>query len=139
MPTTILLDEPEFGLHPAAIQLLINLLQSAATRTQVIVSTQSVTLINQLKQESFIIVDRKEEQSTFRKLTHEELDEWVEDYGLGDMWEKKYYRRSPLKKNIWGWKEFNTSLKGKPKKSFVKDIMNPIFDTKGLFLTPDYY
>ena len=88
MPTTILLDEPELGLHPAAIQLLIHLLQSAATRTQVIVSTQSVTLINQLKQESIIIVDRKEEQSTFRKLTHEELDEWLEDYGLGDMWEK---------------------------------------------------
>ena len=55
----ILLDEPELGLHPAAIQLLINLLSGAATRTQVIVSTQSVTLINQLKQES-IIVDRKE-------------------------------------------------------------------------------
>ena len=88
MPTTILLDEPELGLHPAAIQLLINLLQSAATRTQVIVSTQSVTLINQLQSESIIIVDRKEEQSVFRKLTSGELDAWLEDYGLGDMWEK---------------------------------------------------
>lgn len=88
MPTTILLDEPELGLHPAAIQLLANLLQSASTRTQVIVSTQSVTLINQLDPGSIIIVDRKDEQSVFRKLTTEELDSWLEDYGLGDMWEK---------------------------------------------------
>ncbi len=88
MPTTILLDEPELGLHPAAIQLLANLLKSAATRTQVIVSTQSVTLINQLDPQSIIIVDRKEEQSTFRKITPGELDAWLDDYGLGDMWEK---------------------------------------------------
>lgn len=88
LPTTILLDEPELGLHPAAIQLLANLLQSAATRTQVIVSTQSVTLINQLKPESIIIVDRNDGQSNFRKLTSAELSSWLEDYGLGDMWEK---------------------------------------------------
>ncbi len=88
LPTTILLDEPELGLHPAAIQLLASLLQSATTRTQVIVSTQSVTLINHLKPDSIIVVDRNEEQSIFRKLTHEELGAWLEDYGLGDMWEK---------------------------------------------------
>lgn len=88
LPTTILLDEPELGLHPAAIQLLANLLQSAATKTQIIVSTQSATLINQLKPESIIVVDRGDEQSTFRKLTNKELEAWIEDYGLGDMWEK---------------------------------------------------
>jgi len=88
LPTTILLDEPELGLHPAAIQLLTNLLKSTATRTQVIVSTQSVTLINQLKPDSIVVVDRDEEQSLFRRLTVEELKIWLEDYGLGDMWEK---------------------------------------------------
>ncbi|MES2416279.1 MAG: AAA family ATPase [Patescibacteria group bacterium] len=88
MPTTVLLDEPELGLHPAAIQFLANLLKSAATRTQVIVSTQSVTLINQLKPESIIVVNRTEEQSFFKKLTVSELSNWLEDYGVGDMWEK---------------------------------------------------
>lgn len=88
MPTTVLLDEPELGLHPAAIQLLANLLKSAATRTQVIVSTQSVTLINQLKPESIIVVSRTEDQSFFKKLTPDDLGAWLEDYGVGDMWEK---------------------------------------------------
>lgn len=88
LPTTILLDEPELGLHPAAIELLASLLKSTATKTQVIVSTQSVTLINQLKPDSIIVVERNEEQSTFRRLNEGELDSWLEDYGLGDMWEK---------------------------------------------------
>ena len=88
LPTTILLDEPELGLHPAAIQLLASLLQSVATKTQIIVSTQSVTLINQLGPESIIVVDRDAEGSLFRKLTSDELTSWLDDYGLGDMWEK---------------------------------------------------
>lgn len=88
MPTAILLDEPELGLHPAAIQLLANLLQSAATKTQVIVSTQSVTLVNQVEPETIIVVDRGEGESLFRRLSVDELSAWVEDYGLGDLWEK---------------------------------------------------
>lgn len=88
LPKTILMDEPELGLHPAAIQLLASLLKSTSTRTQIIVSTQSVSLLNQMSPESIIVVDRDEEQSTFRRLTNEELEAWIEDYGLGDMWEK---------------------------------------------------
>ncbi len=88
LPKTILLDEPELGLHPAAIGLVANMFKSAAQKTQVIVSSQSVTLINQLEADSIIIVERKDDQSIFRKLSKEELENWLEDYGLGDMWEK---------------------------------------------------
>lgn len=88
LPKTILLDEPELGLHPAAIQLLANLLISTSKRTQIIVSTQSVSLINQLQSEHIIVVDRDHEQSMFRRLSKDELESWKVDYGLGDMWEK---------------------------------------------------
>lgn len=88
LPTAILLDEPELGLHPAAILVLANLLQSTATKTQLIVSTQSVTLVNQLEPSSIVIVDRDGSKSTFRQLSEEELENWIDDYGLGDMWEK---------------------------------------------------
>lgn len=88
LPTTILLDEPELGLHPYAITVLANLLQSAAERTQIIVSTQSVTLVNQFEPEDIIVVDRENGQSVFRHLAQEDIDEWLEAYGLGELWEK---------------------------------------------------
>jgi len=88
LPKTILLDEPELGLHPAAIRLVTNMFKSTAKKTQVIVSSQSVTLINQLEADSIIVAERNHEQSQFRKLSREELKVWLEDYGLGDMWEK---------------------------------------------------
>jgi len=88
LPSTILIDEPELGLHPYAITLLASMLQSAATQTQVIVSTQSVPLVNQFAPEDVIVVDREEGRSVFRHLEAREIENWLEEYGLGDLWEK---------------------------------------------------
>ncbi len=88
LPSTILIDEPELGLHPYAITLLASLLQSAATKTQVIVSTQSVPLVNQFSPEDIIVVDREEGQSVFKRLEVQEMAGWLEEHGLGDLWEK---------------------------------------------------
>lgn len=87
-PTTILLDEPELGLHPFAITMLAEMMRSAAERTQVIASTQSVTLVNQLTPEELIVVDREGSESKFRRFTEEEIATWLDDYALGDLWEK---------------------------------------------------
>lgn len=87
-PETILIDEPELGLHPYAITLLAALLRSASTRTQVIVSTQSVTLVNQFDPKDIIVVDRVEGRSTFERQDPEELERWIDEYGMGDIWEK---------------------------------------------------
>lgn len=88
MPSTIVIDEPELGLHPFAITLLAGMLRSAATQTQVIVSTQSVPLVNQFSPEDLIIVDREAGASTFRRLPQAEVELWMDEYGLGDLWEK---------------------------------------------------
>ncbi|MFZ2098767.1 MAG: AAA family ATPase [Anaerolineales bacterium] len=88
LPSVILIDEPELGLHPAAIQILAGLLQSAATRTQLIVATQSVTLVNQLLPEHVWVVEREDGQSVFRQLKEADMSNWLEDYGLGELWEK---------------------------------------------------
>jgi predicted ATPase len=88
LPSTILIDEPELGLHPYAITVLASLLRSAATETQVIVSTQSVPLVNQFAPEDIIVVDRGDRQSTFARLGEKDLAGWLDDYGLGDLWEK---------------------------------------------------
>ncbi|PYJ69249.1 MAG: chromosome segregation protein SMC [Verrucomicrobia bacterium] len=88
MPAVILLDEPELGLHPAAISLLADLLVSASQRTQVLVATQSVTLVNQFTPESVWVVERDERHSVFKHLESADMSAWLEDYSLGELWEK---------------------------------------------------
>ena len=95
LPPLILIDEPELGLHPYAITLLSGLLRSAATKTQVIVATQSVTLVNQLEPQEVIVVDKHEKQSVFRHLDKEDMSGWLEEYGLGDLWEKNIFGGTP--------------------------------------------
>jgi predicted ATPase len=87
-PTLIVIDEPELGLHPYAIQVLAQLLSSAAERTQLVVSTQSVTLVNQLAPEDILIVDREGPESIFRRPTQQQIESWLDDYALGELWEK---------------------------------------------------
>lgn len=95
LPAVVLLDEPELGLHPAAVTLLADLLSSAATRTQVMVATQSVTLINQFEPESVWAVDRQDHQSVFRHLSRQDMTSWLDDYGLGELWEKNVLGARP--------------------------------------------
>lgn len=88
LPSLILIDEPELGLHPYAVTLLAALLKSAATRTQLLVATQSVTLMNQFDPEDVVVVDRKDGQSTFERLTAERIESWTDGYAMGELWEK---------------------------------------------------
>jgi predicted ATPase len=88
LPSLILLDEPELGLHPTALALLAGLLKKASSRTQVIVSTQSVNLVNAFSPTDIVVVDREDGHSTFRRLQTEALSTWLTEYSLGDLWEK---------------------------------------------------
>jgi predicted ATPase len=87
MPPIILLDEPELGLHPFAINVLADLLKLAAEQAQLIVATQSAQLLSCLEPEDIIVVDREDNASTFRRLDEAELSTWLEDYSLGELWE----------------------------------------------------
>lgn len=87
-PATILIDEPELGLHPYAITLLAALLRGAAQRTQLLVCTQSVTLVNQLTLDDIIVVDRVGSETVFARPGTEALREWLQEYSVGDLWEK---------------------------------------------------
>ena len=87
-PSVILLDEPELGLHPYAMVVLCSLIRSVAAETQVILATQSPFLVDQFEPEDVIVVDRVEGRSEFRRLSAENLKDWLEDYSLGDLWLK---------------------------------------------------
>jgi predicted ATPase len=95
LPTMVLLDEPELGLHPAAINVLASLLTSAAARTQVMIATQSVTLVNQFEPNDVWTVDREDRQSVFRHLSESDMAGWLDDYALGELWEKNVLGARP--------------------------------------------
>ena len=87
-PSTIIIDEPELGLHPEAIRILGELIEDAAKRTQIIVATQSPLLLDQFSIEDVVVVNRKEGQSTFDRLKHTDFNEWLKEYSVGELWAK---------------------------------------------------
>jgi predicted ATPase len=95
LPSLILIDEPELGLHPYAIQVLAGLVRSASEKTQVILSTQSVSLVNQFEPEDLVVVDRSNGESVFRRLSAEDTKDWLEGYSLGELWEKNVFGGRP--------------------------------------------
>lgn len=94
-PETIIIDEPELGLHPTAINKLAALVRKASLKKQIILATQSVNLVNCFTPEDIIVVDRKDRQTTFSRLNTEELATWIDEYSIGDIWEKNVIGGQP--------------------------------------------
>jgi predicted ATPase len=88
MPDAMLIDEPELGLHPYAIQVLASLMKSASLKNQLIISTQSVELVNEFAPEDIIVADRENGASVIRRISADDVAPWLEDYSLGEVWKK---------------------------------------------------
>lgn len=95
LPKVILLDEPELGLHPSAVTILSGLLKKASKRSQVIVSTQSVSLVNEFDADDIIVVEKNEAETVFKKLNYESLELWLNEYSLGELWDKNIIGGKP--------------------------------------------
>ena len=87
-PQVIIIDEPELGLHPFAINKLAGLIKKASVNTQIIISTQSVNLVDNFEPEDIITVDREDGQSVFHRQSSETLKDWLTDYSISDLWNK---------------------------------------------------
>jgi predicted ATPase len=88
LPSVIIIDEPELGLHPFAISKLAAMLQSASENSQIIISTQSVNLVSEFKADDIIVVERSDNQTVFTRQSANDLSNWLNDYSLGQLWEK---------------------------------------------------
>src|SRR6266446_1559849 len=88
LPDVLILDEPELGLHPYAIEVLAGLIHSASTHVQVMVATQSVSLIDRFEPDDIVVTHRSDRETSFRRLSSAELTEWLETYTLSELWEK---------------------------------------------------
>ena len=96
-PSVILVDEPELGMHPYAITLLASLMKQASTETQVIVSTQSSLLLDHFEPEEVLVADRGDGATQLTRLESSGLETWLEDYSLGQLWEKNVLGGRPAR------------------------------------------
>ncbi|MBQ3946742.1 MAG: AAA family ATPase, partial [Alphaproteobacteria bacterium] len=88
-PATIIVDEPELDLHPYAITMFAEMVKQVSAQKQVIISTQSVELLNEFDVEDVVVVNKDSNGATsFRRLDEESLKIWLDDYSLGDLWQK---------------------------------------------------
>ena len=87
LPAMQVLDEPELGLHPYAIEVLAGLIRSASKHVQVIVATQSVSLIDRFEPDDIVVTNRKGRETSFQRLSNVELGEWLDSYTLSELWE----------------------------------------------------
>ena len=101
-PSTIIIDEPELGLHPSALVILSELIEAASRRTQVIAATQSPALIDQFAVDDIIVVNREDGASTFKRLKKEDFSEWLKSYSVGELWSKNVIAGGPVYENQCG-------------------------------------
>lgn len=97
LPNVIIIDEPELGLHPQAIDILASMIKVAAQHSQIIVATQSARLIDSFNPEQIIVAQYNniKKCSEFRKLKSEELSDWLKEYSLSELWDKNVLGGQP--------------------------------------------
>ena len=89
-PPLVCIEEPELGLHPDIIPIIAELMESASERTQLVITTHSVKLINALSNapESVVICTLDPGEGTqLERLSRQELNPWLERFELGELWE----------------------------------------------------
>jgi predicted ATPase len=96
LPDVIVVDEPELGLHPHALEIVAGLIRAASLRTQVIAATQSQNFLNYFEPSEIITVDAHDGQSIFRRLEPDALTDWLEDYSIGELWQRNVLGGGPL-------------------------------------------
>lgn len=96
LPAVLILDEPELGLHPYAIEILASLIRSASKHVQVIIATQSVSLIDRFEADDVVVTNRSGRETSFNRLNSAELKDWLDSYTLSELWEKNVVGGRPL-------------------------------------------
>jgi len=95
LPKLIVIDEPELGLHPYAVNVIAALLKKASHHSQIIVATQSPQLLDECNPEDVLCAERREQESLFFRPSSKKLNAWLEEYSLGEIWQKNVFGGGP--------------------------------------------
>lgn len=90
MPSLIVIDEPELGLHPTAISILAGMIKKASETVQVVIATQSPRLLDEFSADKVVVIERDAQQRTsvFKQLSNEQLKAWEDEYTTSELWDK---------------------------------------------------
>ena len=88
LPDVMLLDEPELGLHPAAIALIGDMIKALADDRQIIAATQSPLLVDTFGLDEIIVLELQDGRTETRRLDEAEYRRWLEEYTTGELWQK---------------------------------------------------
>jgi len=95
LPSVICIDEPELGLHPAAISILADLIKCASEKCQVIIATQSPALIDYFSPEDIVVVNKVQGETKFERLEYEKYKVWLDEYSLSTVWDTNIFGGRP--------------------------------------------
>ncbi len=95
LPDLTIVDEPELGLHPYALNVIAALFGKVSPPKQVLISTQSSSFLDNFAPEDVIVVNREDKESQFKRLNYAELEAWLDEYSLGEVWEKNVIGGGP--------------------------------------------
>ena len=87
-PDLVLLDEPELGLHPLAIAQLAAMIRMASKNSQIVLATQSPILLDHFSPKDVLVTTRVRGATQFTRLNDSDLKEWLQEFSLGQLWEK---------------------------------------------------
>jgi len=100
MPSVIIIDEPELGLHPYAITQLAEMIKEASNNSQVIIATQSPYLIDEFSADDIVVVESEKDEgvshTTLKRLKENDLKDWLVNYTISDLWDKNIIGGRPV-------------------------------------------
>jgi predicted ATPase len=95
LPDLVIVDEPELGLHPYALNLIASLFKKVSHHAQVLISTQSSSFLDSFDPEDVVVVSLDNNESRFSRPDPEKLEAWLDEYSLGEVWEKNVIGGGP--------------------------------------------
>jgi len=95
LPSVVCIDEPELGLHPAAISILADLIKCASEKCQVIIATQSSALIDYFLPEDIVVVNKVQGETKFERLSYETYKDWLDEYSISTIWDTNIFGGRP--------------------------------------------
>ena len=88
LPDVLILDEPELGLHPAAVALVGDMIKVLAEERQIIVATQSPLLVDQFDLDEILVLELRDRRTEIHRYNEIEYRDWLEEYTTGELWQK---------------------------------------------------